>query len=188
MLVRSMLRKDQILTLPNLLSLVRLLLLPCFVCFYRHGAFCEAVIVLILSGLTDIADGFLARTWNMVSDFGKILDPVADKLTQVTMILFLAERYPRMWQVVAIFAVKLLTMGFLGAVVIKLCKVVNSAKWYGKMNTVILYVGMMVLILFPEMSWEAADCLIVICECSMIVTLILYVVFYLQLLCKGKKG
>ena len=94
-------KKDQIFTLPNLLSVIRLMLIPLIVYLYCFKKlYGEAVLFIILSGATDIVDGFIARKFNMISDFGKILDPIADKLTQVTVIFCLATRFTELWLLV----------------------------------------------------------------------------------------
>lgn len=86
-------RKDQVLTIPNLLSVIRLALIPLIVWLYiGKQEYSAAVAVILISGATDIIDGFIARKFNMVSDLGKILDPVADKLTQATVILCLTVK------------------------------------------------------------------------------------------------
>ena len=83
-------RGKEILTVPNLLSMLRLCMIPLFVWLYcAKEAFGATALVLVLSGITDIVDGFIARRFHMVSDFGKILDPIADKLTQAAMLLCL---------------------------------------------------------------------------------------------------
>ena len=80
------------------LSVVRLLLIPVIVWLYcGKQEYTAAVVVILLSGITDIADGIIARKYHMVSDFGKILDPIADKLTQAAIILCLTYNYPLMW-------------------------------------------------------------------------------------------
>ena len=88
-------RKD-ILTIPNLLSLLRLMMIPLFVWLYLHGHDGWTAAVLLLSGATDVVDGYIARHYNQVSDFGKAFDPVADKLTQAAMLLCLTTRHPAM--------------------------------------------------------------------------------------------
>ena len=89
--MHRILKKDQILTIPNLLSIIRLLMIPLIIWLYCEAQqYGLAVIVILLSGLTDIVDGFIARKYHMVSDFGKILDPAADKLTQAALILCLS--------------------------------------------------------------------------------------------------
>lgn len=174
--------KKDILTVPNLLSVVRLLLIPIIIWLYVGAENSYAAIaMIILSGLTDIADGFIARRFNMISDFGKILDPIADKLTQAALIICLTVKHKLMFVLIALFAVKELIMGTLGLIAIRKKDSVNSAKWYGKANTVILYAVMSVLILFPGMSDALANALIVICGCTMLISLALYTRFYVKL-------
>ena len=92
---RKYLKKENILTIPNLLSLIRILLIPFIIWLYcARKAYLCTIIVIALSGFTDIIDGKIARKFNMVSDVGKVLDPVADKLTQATLVICLIARYP----------------------------------------------------------------------------------------------
>lgn len=171
-------KKKQILTIPNLLSLVRLALIPVIVWLYSYEQkYYAAIGVIILSGATDIIDGWIARHFHMISDFGKILDPVADKLTQAAMLLCLLSKYKLMWGLVILFALCEITKLILGAVVMKKHDEVNSAKWYGKMNTVVIYVTMMLLILFPQMHSFLANALMLLCGTGMIIAHVLYFVF-----------
>ena len=108
-------RKDQVLTIPNLLSVIRLALIPLIVWLYiGKQEYSAAVAVILISGATDIIDGFIARKFNMVSDLGKILDPVADKLTQATVILCLTVKYRWMRGLIVLFVVKEIIMAVLG--------------------------------------------------------------------------
>ena len=85
--------KKQILTIPNLLSVVRLALIPVIVWLYSYEKnYYAAIGVILLSGATDIIDGWIARHFNMISDFGKALDPLADKLTQAALLLCLLSK------------------------------------------------------------------------------------------------
>ena len=153
-------RKDQVLTIPNLLSVIRLALIPLIVWLYIGKQECSAAVaVILISGATDIIDGFIARKFNMVSDLGKILDPVADKLTQATVILCLTVKYRWMRGLIVLFVVKEIIMAVLGYMAIQKKDVVNSAKWYGKLNTVVLYLVMTCLILFPSISETVANVL-----------------------------
>lgn len=145
------------------------------------------IVALAVSGLSDILDGIIARKFNMVSDLGKILDPCADKLTQAAVLFCLAVRYPLIWGMILLFACKELIMALMGYMAIKYMDVVNSAKWYGKVNTVILYTVSAILILLPDILSWAAQLLICLCGLSMIISLILYIRFYL-LLFKQEKG
>ena len=180
--MNRILKKDQIFTLPNLLSIIRLLLIPVIVYLYcfeeQYGA---AVAIIVISGLTDVADGIIARKFNRVSDFGKILDPIADKLTQITVICCIATRILHVWLLVGMFAVKEIVMMAMGMIAIKKHDSVNSAKWYGKANTVILYAAMILYMIFPEMNYLFSDIVITVCAVSLVLSLGLYIRFYNRL-------
>ena len=182
------LKKDQILTIPNLLSAVRLLLIPLIIWLYcgakNDGA---AVAMIFLSGLTDVADGIIARKFNMVSDFGKILDPIADKLTQAALIICLTFKYKWMIALIAGFALKELCMLIFGYMTLRKTNRVNSSQWHGKLSTVLLYAVMMVLILFPRISMATANSLIAICALVMLMSFILYARFYQTVLADRAK-
>ena len=175
--------KSQILTVPNLLSMFRILLLAPIVWLYSYKQdYTAAIIFLIISGLTDIADGIIARKFNMVSDFGKILDPIADKLTQGTLLICLATRYKSIIYLVAVFTVKELLMIALGYITIKKKDSVNSAKWYGKLNTVIIYSTIVILIMFPDIPLIAANIMAAVCIGIIIISFLLYARFYHKIL------
>ena len=102
--------QKKILTIPNLLSLVRLCMIPVIVWLYNGKEDpLWALIVLLLSGATDIIDGIIARRFNMVSDFGKAFDPIADKLTQIAMLFCLVSNFPYMIVPLVILIVKEIT-------------------------------------------------------------------------------
>ena len=154
---RKYLKKENILTIPNLLSLIRILLIPFIIWLYcAQKAYLRTIIVIALSGFTDIIDGKIARKFNMVSDVGKVLDPVADKLTQATLVICLIARYPWMWALLALFAVKECLMLLWGYLTLKSTDTINGAKWYGKLSTVVLYAVMMILILFVDIPQAGA--------------------------------
>ena len=102
--------KQEAFSIPNLLSYFRLLLIPLFIQLYMNENFTEALITLAASGLSDVIDGRVARKYNMVTDLGKVLDPVADKLTQCAMMFCVAMRYPAMWWLLGLHVVKELIM------------------------------------------------------------------------------
>lgn len=175
--------KEQILTIPNLLSMVRLVLIPQIVWLYCvKGDHIAAVLVVALSGITDVADGFIARKWNQVSDFGKILDPVADKLTQAALIGCLLDRYSWMLPLLVLFVAKELIMAVSGLAVIRKSNVINSAQWFGKLSTVVLYVVMILLFLFPGVPETAANSMILLCAAVILLALVKYLLYYRTLL------
>ena len=173
------LKKENILTLPNLLSLIRILLIPVIIWLYCvEEAYLPTILVIALSGFTDIIDGKIARKFNMVSDVGKVLDPIADKLTQAVLVICLIARYPRMRALLSLFAVKECLMLLWGYWTLKRTDTINSAKWYGKLSTVVLYAVMMILILFVDIPEESANALMLLCGGMMLLSLVLYGRFY----------
>lgn len=180
--MHNLFRKNQIFTVPNLLSLLRVLMIPAIVKLYRSGNFPAAAAMVVLSGLTDVADGIIARKFGLVSDFGKILDPVADKLTQAALIFCLISRYDRMLLLLVFFVFKEIVMGISGMVVIQRKDMVNSAQWFGKLTTLLLYAVMFFLFLFPQISGRVVDAMIFGCAGAIGLSCIKYLLFYRRLL------
>lgn len=141
--------------LPNLLSLVRLLLIPVIFNNYLSAKspldFLLCGVLLIISGITDIADGVIARKFDLVSTLGKVLDPVADKLTQFAVALVLCLRHRFLWPLLALLAVKDITMAVLGIYLYHNYKYIGSAKWYGKAATIVFYVVIIAVVAMPNM-------------------------------------
>lgn len=178
-------KKKNIFTIPNALSLFRLLLVPVIVWLYcGKKKYMVTAAVVALSAATDIIDGKIARRFHMISDLGKILDPVADKLTQAALVICLMTRYERMRILLMLFIIKEGMMLLWGYLTLKHTATVNSAKWYGKASTVVLYVVMMLLILIPNISETVANILMLSCACVMLLSLIMYGRFYYQILRK----
>ena len=136
-------------TVPNLLSLFRLGLIGVFVQVYVvRNQPVWGCSVLIISGVTDILDGYIARSCNMVSDVGKILDPVADKLTQLATLICLAQNFPVMLLPLGIMLIKELIGALLFFMAIKRSGQIQSSHWHGKLNTVLLYAMLMLHLLW----------------------------------------
>lgn len=167
--------KHQIFTIPNLLSFFRLLLIPVIVWLYcEKQAYGLTLAVLILSGVTDIADGFIARRWNLISDFGKALDPVADKLTQIATLWCLLSRFPYMWLPLIVLMVKEVFTGIMGLVAIKKSGQVKGADWHGKVCTALLYATMGLHILWSNIPAGLSMFLMLLCMAVMLLSGILY--------------
>ncbi len=181
-------KREDILTIPNGMSLVRLGLIPLYLWLYcGRQHYVGAVLVLALSGLTDVLDGYVARRFHMISDFGKILDPAADKLTQMALIVSLAMRYPQIWGLLALFLVKELTMGILGLLVMLRTKKVYGARWYGKMATAVLEGSMGILILFPMAPLWAARALMLLSAAALLFAFVQYVRLNIRYLREGEE-
>ena len=182
-------KKHQILTIPNLLSLVRLALIPAIVWLYSvEKNYYAAIGVILLSGATDVVDGWIARHFQMVSDFGKILDPIADKFTQAALLLCLLSRYRLMWGLLAVFTLREITMVVMGLLSIKKCDEVRGAQWYGKANTVVLYSVICILILFPALPLSIAHLLIALSAAFIALSLVLYTRFFFRMIREKKKS
>lgn len=176
--IKSRLKKKDILTIPNLLSLLRLILIPIIVILYVKEYHYASVTLIVLSALTDIVDGWIARHFNMISDFGKFLDPVADKLTQVAMLSCLVIRYPWLITLVGLLIVKEIFQFVYGLIVLKKTNVMNSARWFGKVNTVVLYAAMILLFLYPNIPETIATAILIVCGLTMLCSMILYGRFF----------
>ena len=144
--------KKEIFSIPNLMGYFRILMIPVF-CYLYIGKqrYLAASAAVLLSSLTDLFDGKIARKFNMVTELGKLLDPVADKLTHGALALCLALRYPLMWALILLLIVKEGYMAVMGAVLLKKGKKLNGAMWFGKVCTAVLFAGLLVLFLFPHL-------------------------------------
>ena len=177
---RKYLTKEQIFTIPNFMSLFRLTLVPFIVWIYWRGEYGAAAGLVLLSAVTDILDGRIARKCNMVSDLGKMLDPVCDKLTHAALLICLVRRYRYVWIVFGLLSVKELTMLVLGSIAVRRRGTVHSAKWYGKLCTVIFETVMIALMLFPKIPEGAAAVLLSLCSAVMLFSFTMYVIFFLR--------
>ena len=167
--------QNKILTIPNLLSLFRMLLIPVIIWLYTiKRDYFPAGALLILSGLTDLADGFIARHFNAVSNVGKILDPIADKLTQAAMLFCLLTRFPLMIVPLGLMVFKEFFMGVTGLLVIQKTGKVFGADWHGKVNTWLLYAMMILHVFWYNIPDVVSKVLIGVCVIMMLISLVLY--------------
>ena len=162
-------------TVPNFLSLLRIFMIPVIVRLYMAERFVPALFVLALSGLTDIADGYIARHFNMVSNFGKVIDPTADKLTQVSVLLCLSFKIRALLPLVILLVVKETALALLGIIVLRETGAVKSAGWHGKLAAALLYLTMAMHIAVPEMNTSVTHALVITAGAAMLLSFILYV-------------
>lgn len=166
--------KKEIFSIPNLMGYFRILMIPVFCYLYLTDKLRPAIIVLVISSVTDMLDGMVARKFNMITDLGKMLDPVADKLTHAALAFCLAIRYPLMWALIALMAVKEGYMAVMGIKKLRNGEEVYGSKWFGKVCTAFLFVSMIVLFMFPGIPLKAANSLIVVTMVIMAATMALY--------------
>ena len=139
-------RKKNI-NVPNVLTLLRILLIGPFVYFYCTRQIVPAVVCLVLSGLSDMLDGKIARRFNQSTELGQMLDPIADKLTQATVAVCLAVDYPILVPLLAVFVIKEVLMLIGGTyLVLKAKKRPSGAMWYGKVGTILFYISFGVIV------------------------------------------
>ncbi len=174
--------RKEIRTIPNLLSLFRIILLPVYLYFVGQHSFYLAGLIIAVSGLTDFLDGFIARRFNQITELGKILDPVADKLTQLFLILSMAWQRPLIWLVLGLFIVKEGFMLIAGIMGLKRQVKLDGAKWYGKLATAVIYAGMVVLLLFPHLGRGWVNGLFIVITYCLIQSFVLYIGTYWKLL------
>lgn len=167
--------KAQLLTIPNLLSLLRLTMIPAFVSLYIRGESGACALLLVLSGATDLLDGWIARRFNAVSDVGKVLDPAADKLTLAAALGMLISTHKVLLIPMILLVVKELAMGLSGAVAVVRTNSVPSARWHGKATTALMYMTMFVHIIWQDIPSVASNTMAVACTLMMLFSMTLYI-------------
>ena len=119
-------------------------------------------------------DGFIARRFDMISDFGKALDPFADKLTQFAMLCCLLFRFPRMIWLIILLVVKELFVASTQLLVIRRTEVVLGSDWHGKLTTILLYAVMLLHLLWMDMPERLSFVLELLCMGMLLLSGILY--------------
>lgn len=178
-------KRKEIFTIPNILSIVRLVLVPVFVSFYLNAESIKdyriAGAIILFSGITDLVDGVIARKFNQITDLGKLLDPVADKVTQAAIIFCLMVRFRYMWIIVVLFLVKEFSMLVWNIVLIKKNKKLDGALWYGKVSTAVFYACMTIMVGFPTISDVVANLLMAITGFFLLLSFILYTNIFVRM-------
>lgn len=148
--------KQEFCTIPNLLSLFRIILVPVYVTIYLNATdvrdYYLAGGILAVSCLTDMVDGMIARHFNMISTVGKVLDPMADKVTQLALTICLSIRYPVLLYVLILFLAKEIFQVIAALINLRRGKMLPGALMVGKLCTTVLFVSLILLVLFPGIS------------------------------------
>ncbi len=172
--------------IPNILTIIRFLLIPIILIYIFTGNYILALIVFTISALTDIADGFIARKFNLISNFGKLMDPLADKLTQIATLtsLVIKEIIP-IWILIIVISKEFIMI--CGASFLYGKDVVVYSKWYGKLSTVLLYIAIVFSLLTKQFAligiWENID--LALFTLAIIMTLFALVMYIKDLYKKG---
>ena len=165
--------------IPNTLTVIRFLLIPVIIFYIFTGNFILAFVFFTISGFTDVADGFIARKFNLVSNFGKLMDPLADKLTTISTLASLVFTHIIPIWILLIVLLKEFIM-ICGASFLYGKDVVVYSKWYGKLATVLFFISIVVSLLLKQFEingiWRNLDLgLFTLALISTIFSLIMYV-------------
>lgn len=174
--------KKEILTIPNLLSLFRLVLIPIYIVIYINAQesadYYLAGAILAVSCLTDLVDGKIARHFNMISNVGKILDPLADKATQFSLIVCLAVKHPVLLHMVILFVIKEGFQLIAGLLTLRKGKMLTGALITGKICTTVLFVSLILMVLFPDMPLKTVQIITIVDCVFMLISFIDYARMY----------
>ena len=166
--------KKEIWTIPNLLSLFRLVLIPVYVIVYLNARdnfdYYIAAGILAVSCLTDLIDGKIARHFNMISTVGKILDPLADKVTQFALIICLSMSYPVLWYLVALFVIKESFQLIAGGINLRKGRMLKGALLSGKICTTILFISLIVMVMIPQLTANVVNIIAIIDAIFMLIS------------------
>lgn len=174
----DMKNKENLFNIPNCLCFFRILLIPVFLYVYFRSEFEHhyviAAFVLVLSGLSDFLDGFIARKYDMITDFGKLIDPIADKLTQFTIAITLLFNYPLAWILLIIIVLKDGMLGIVGLYLYDYGLKIKGASWWGKIATAYFYVVVILLIGLHIPNTISSAIMIITSSALMLLSFVLY--------------
>ena len=180
--------KKEIFSIPNILSMVRIVFIPVYAYLYLTAEtmtdFYICTALMGASMITDLFDGMIARKYNMITTLGKILDPIADKLTQVVVLICLATRFTPLFWVLGVFLAKEGFMTVMGLITLHKGRMLNGALMAGKVCTAVLFMSMGLLMLMPNLPSDGAIIIAVIDILAMFISFW----FYLSTYMGGKHG
>ncbi len=172
--------------IPNTLTIIRLFMVPAFVLFYVMGNYEHwpyglpiAAILFALAGITDVLDGYIARKYNQITDFGKLADPLADKMMQLAAIGCLSFSGKLSVWVFIVFVVKEIALLLGSARLLAIHKYVVYSKWSGKIATVILFIAI-IFIIWMDIPYVWANRLMLVCVVLTLVAFFNYIQIYFK--------
>ena len=169
-------------SIPNMISIGRIFLVPVFALLYTQGKVMAAMGVLLLSAASDVLDGAIARHFHMETELGRALDPVADKLIQAAMMLCALWRTPSVWLLLGLHILRELCLGIMSLHVLRITGHVYSAKWYGKLCTACVYAVMIAALAFPQIPGRVIDLGVTVCGVLMALCLLGYMLNFQKIL------
>ncbi len=138
--------------IPNILTIIRFLLIPTIFYSALQDNYVIAAILLVLSGITDVLDGFIARKFNCITNFGTLFDPLADKLTQIsTLVVLVIQKVIPLWILLIVIAKEVIMIAGASFLYHKETIAIPS-KWYGKLATVVFYIAIFVSMITKQFN------------------------------------
>lgn len=175
--------KKELFTIPNIMSYFRIILLPIIAYAIFNDYYIAEVVLILISALTDFLDGKIARRLNQVTELGKALDPVADKLTLCVLFMCMTLKIQYAWIVAVVMLIKELYMLIMQYILLKKSKKTSgSARWYGKFCTAALFIALAAYIAFPAMPAAIALIIAISLVVIMIFTIIMYALLFHELM------
>lgn len=176
-------RKEDLFKLPNILCYIRILLIPLFVYIFTKEYYWQSALVVVAATATDIIDGWIARHYNLVTDWGKFIDPLADKLMQLAMLIMAIFKNPWVIILIVVFLLKEFTMLGVGVYIYRKGDNLNGAMWCGKLCTVVLDLSLLLIIALPShiIRDEFVFCLIGISIVFLVLSFVVYMRAYANL-------
>jgi len=177
--------KKDLWTIPNILCYIRFALIPVFIVLYIRAVepkeYLLAAVIVLISGITDFLDGLIARKFHMITDLGKIIDPMADKLMQAALIFVLVVKIKWMFLLLMLFVVLQLFLVAAGLVMLKKGTKLSGSKWFGKISTAVFYAVMLALVAFPTIDTSIANLLMTLCGAFFMLSFVLYIKEYINM-------
>ena len=167
---------------PNILTIIRFILIPIILFFIFTGNYLLGFVFFTISGITDILDGAIARKFNLISTFGKLMDPLADKLTQISVLasLVIKDIIP-IWILIIVVLKELIMI--VGASFLYGKDVVVYSKWYGKLSTVLFYIAIVISLITKQFEisglWANLD---LVLYCIALATTVFSLIMYIRAL------
>ena len=156
-------RKKEILTIPNLLSIFRIALIPLYLHIYMNAEstddYTAAAILLAVSCFTDMIDGKIARKFNMITNLGKLLDPVADKLTQLSLMICLSIQHKALRFLLMVFLIKEFFQFCAMIASLRHGKALDGALMSGKISTTVLFGSLTIMVFCPNLEERTVNLL-----------------------------
>lgn len=167
---------------PNILTIIRFILIPIILFFIFTGNYLLGFVFFTISGITDILDGAIARKFNLISTFGKLMDPLADKLTQISVLasLVIKDIIP-IWILIIVVLKELIMI--VGASFLYGKDVVVYSKWYGKLSTILFYIAIVISLITKQFEisglWANLD---LVLYCIALATTVFSLIMYIRAL------